>query len=419
MLLRPLFFAFLLATSAAGAGNVHIVASGGDLQAAIDAAADGDLIRVQPGPTHGNVLVLGKALSIVGDGGAFTAQSISILNTQPTQEVTVRGAITEGALIGSFPIYSQPPLRIVGCGGGVVVEDLTVTPGQPFGSITVEGCFIENSPRVTLARCEIIGEIGATYAPVGLKLVESKAALYDCLVVGGEGKPAFSLGPFSTPSTAGGLGAELLGNSELLCSGTVIRGGNGGDGAAPALSSCDLPPANGGSGLKAGAPFGSKPKLRLVDSMIQPGLPGNPFPGCPGAQSGQMFYPNTIISIDTFAEPKRSLVAAAIMKESSNGSVTLNGLPGEAAFLLISPGLDVTYVPGLVGTLVPAFPLILAPVGSLDASGQRTLTVPVPPNVIPPACGFVPVRLQMLVPGATGNGALGSPSIVALLHAGA
>ncbi len=419
MLLRPLLLSVLLAASAAGAGNVHVVPPGGNLQAAIDAAGDGDLIRVQPGPSHGSILIQGKGLSLVGDGGPFTVFTVTVHNTQAHQPVTIHGMRANPIFIGQQPIYTQEPLRILTCNGPVVVEDFVVPPGAEFGILTAGGCIIDDSSSVALVRCEIVASRNAVSAPIGLLATDSRVALYDCDVTGGDGRDAVTVfGPIGLFSTDGGLGAELRGDSELLCSGTTIRGGQGGDGAQESVGSCDLPPADGGDGLRA--PFGSKPTLRLLDSQILPGAAGTPALTCPPtAQPGQAFYAGPWLTIEVINESARSLVADAIMKEASNGSISLTGAPGELAFLLISPTLDVTYVQGLAGTLVPAFPLILAPVGTLDAAGNRTLSVPVPTNAIPPGCGFVPVLVQMLVAGTSGTGVLGSASVVALLPQGA
>ena len=79
------------------------------IQAAVDAASDGDLILVEPG-SYPEFRVDGKDLSIVGDAGTFTVlesaspdPAILVQNVAQGQEVLIVGAVISHAVSVNTP----------------------------------------------------------------------------------------------------------------------------------------------------------------------------------------------------------------------------------------------------------------------------------------------------------------------------
>src|SRR5690606_35628687 len=130
-------FAVALAPGAVLAANqVHVVdAAGGSgghttIQAAVDAASDGDVVLVRPG-TYGALDIQAKGIAVLADPGPSGArprvERVAVWSIAAAQRVTLRGLE-----IRQTPGFFAPPeaLSVAGCSGELVVEDCEVFGGK-------------------------------------------------------------------------------------------------------------------------------------------------------------------------------------------------------------------------------------------------------------------------------------------------
>ena len=66
----PIFLSFLFTAGTVFAATVHVPGDQPTIQAGIEAAGDGDVVLVAPGTYMEDINFLGKAITVMGDGGA-------------------------------------------------------------------------------------------------------------------------------------------------------------------------------------------------------------------------------------------------------------------------------------------------------------------------------------------------------------
>lgn len=144
-------FVFAAAVGVPASAAQFVVRPGESIQAALDRAADGDTIRVEPGTYAGDLDFLGKAVHVRGAG----------------PDTVVRGT-------GTGPVVRF----VAGEGPASVLDSLTVTGGRASrgGGILVRGA----SP--TLVRL-VVADNQAVASGSGIHLERSRARLYNNLIV--------------------------------------------------------------------------------------------------------------------------------------------------------------------------------------------------------------------------------------------
>ncbi|MFG0316859.1 MAG: right-handed parallel beta-helix repeat-containing protein, partial [Planctomycetota bacterium JB042] len=146
---RDTFALTLVALLAARAPAAdHHVPSGGSIQAAIDAAVDGDRVLVDPGTFIEHIDLKGKAIQVLGLGGP----SATILSGSGSlgPVVTCHTGETPSTVLRGFTIqdgWHQPLSQDDGYGAGI-----SAWVGSPFGgtttSPTIEDCVIRNNQSI-------------------------------------------------------------------------------------------------------------------------------------------------------------------------------------------------------------------------------------------------------------------------------
>src|SRR5207249_2790044 len=114
-------FVFALTISAAEAATIRVPADAATIQQAIFAAAPGDTVLVAPGTYFENLNFLGKAITVVSEGGA----AVTTIDANGTGSVVafVNGE-TRGAVLRGFTIQHGANSFN---GGGVFVKDSSPT----------------------------------------------------------------------------------------------------------------------------------------------------------------------------------------------------------------------------------------------------------------------------------------------------
>lgn len=268
----------LITAVVAHAGGVVIVgrtpiASFSDLQSAVDAAVEGDVLMVGTGHYPGCAIV-NKSVSIFAAPGAdvlvdgtlavsslAASRTVLLVGLRVTAPPTGPVSTAASALLlsGNLGQVRAQSCRLTGAVGSFCGQSLN--GGHAVAAV---GC-----RRVAFVACEILGGAGGAcpLAPGGhggdaLHAATSVVAAYDCEFRGGEG----ALG--GTGGT-GGDGCELLA-VELFASGSSFLGGDGGDDAG----GCAGP---GGDGARV-----TDSLLRSLDTSFTKGICGSgpPPPFC-------------------------------------------------------------------------------------------------------------------------------------------
>lgn len=193
-----------LAAPAALADTWVVDAGGGGdfttIQAAINAAAPGDVLLVKAGGYPG--FTLGKDLSILGEPGAYpTATGFCVLQGDTMS-------------IAGLRFFA---LDVLDAEGLVLLDDIRFQGG------TCGGLLIEDCAQVHIERSTIDGLDGTpSCESVGLRVVDSTVTVTGSTLTGGTGWGDDFTGYPGMP------GLDIYGTSSVLVSGTDVYGGNGG-----------------------------------------------------------------------------------------------------------------------------------------------------------------------------------------------
>ncbi|HET6203151.1 MAG TPA: hypothetical protein VFI25_10165 [Planctomycetota bacterium] len=404
-----------------------------DLPPAVAAAADGDILLVQPG-TYSHFTLTGKGLRIFGSGVSVTI----VANPNPSSS------------------YSQTTLAAIPPSSIAHIEGMLFR--YPFGPTTFSPARVVVSgptTRATFADVEIAGPLGLGAPSPGfpaLRVDAAEAKVVRCTVQGGAGVSYF------TPAlgSAGNRGLEAMNGARVHVASSVITGGEGSGGcllmssgigglggqAVSALSSSEVWIADstviggnsgccgfstsqcnaGGAGISANGAF-----VRVsgdATSLVRGGDAGNaclffPNPPGPGIEAvGSLVEVHSVPVIGgclcgTSCTPGPAVVGTGVtlnapalpvlevsgtLTTTGTATITLsNGLPN-AAFVIAfaaTPG----HIPGgsffLGEILLDSVNWYLLAIGSLSPGGDVTLTLPL--TGIPPGFVYLPVYLQGLV----------------------
>ena len=412
--------AFTLTLVPAARAEVLVVAPSGftTVQAAVDAAASGDVILVRGG-AGGTFTVAGKSLTLVGDGGTDAAcvmpQLFGNVMGQGSQHNVVSGIGAGGVVV----------LR------GLLLSGLEVTDVQ--GTVWVEDCVIQTvSPAMRATSCQrlvvthstLTGPFGFIdagayfWGAVGgaLELIDTHAAVSDSVLSGGDGKGfgVTQVGPSSNES--GGDGLRVSGGS-LSLQGCTLSGGDGGLGGSWMVGFC----TNGGDG-GAGLRVLGGAQVSLLDSSATGGA-GGPGPGSSGCEfaGGQDGADGEPVAAPSGSVLELSGVAAGLqvagpVREGEDVELAVEGTPGAFVTLLLSfaPGLQP--VGKVVGPIQVALPTLMLSIGVLPAGGELVVHANLPN--LPASLLSIQAFLQAVIAGpAPGSLQSSAPSVLVGLEA--
>ncbi len=413
-------------------GQVHVVdptnpnAFAG-IQAAIAAAAPGDVILVRPRPANPQLqwstlyaaITIDKSLTIAADTGAdVRCWSATVQNLQPQDQVVLRGITFERPTL--LMNFGAPTLAVRDCSGLLLVEECAFRPATPvavgvgptFAAVEISGPPNGPGGAVTLVRCTLQGVggyannfgRGQQLPALGLRAERTACSLWDCTVNGGKGP-----GPLLSPVIAAGPGAEALafGDGTLFASGTTFTGGAGGDAQAP----CG-PGGAGGDGVVLTLPATA---VEMLACQRRAGAGGN---GCPAGPPGQALRagPGTLVDL-----PGASAAVRASSPHRAGETMTLlhTGAPGGFCFGF----LDDRQFYGSTTSIALAGTRHLLGYGGgavfyglwLGPAGSATLRVPLPAPPGVQGQGYLFQTISTTPNGELGNGA---PSALLLLAPG-
>ncbi len=379
-IVEPCLSAAALA-SIALAGNVHTVGGTGgdypDIQSAVDASADGDVVLVRSGNYPG-FLIDGKSISVVADTNDEVAllSSVNVGNIGAGQTV-----VLAGLHVIALPAQTYACFSAYASSGSVRLQSCRL--GEPT-MLRGQGASFTQCGDVALVGCILRGCDG--YDPIygggpggaALSAQGGRTALYDCTLVGGRGQDGYDgSGAFGGD---GGDGCDLSLNASLFASGTTFQGRDGGRGSNE--TDCfDLAGdgGNGGDGIRSTGPVlvGFFDCVKVAGAGGTGGAGGSCGPdGLPGAAGVPQSLTGTV---DVFGGSARQLVMPTPVRESTSIPITLRGEPGETAYLGMWGGARYLYSTTLSGVLLGKAPLIRrVNLGTIPASGVLDKHVALP-----------------------------------------
>jgi hypothetical protein len=422
----PIRFVWLLAllswTQAAVQADVLVVdASGGSqylqIQAAVDAAHDGDTLLVKTG-TYSSFAIVAKSLSVVGDANATVTVTggVEVRSLAADRDVVLSNLVIDGQ-IGATDwhgngVYLKNDL------GSVRVQRCTIVGGSSSVGLTppCAGVEVDACADVGFVACSIVGGTPLPYfAPPGLHAKGSMIAIYDSSIEGAGGYSNCASGSGMNGGD-GGPGASII-DSFLFASGAGFVGGNGGD--APGWPCAAGNGGNGGDGLDVLADT-SVSYAELLDTMLVGGQRGVASCSIGCGHDGNGGAPSTVESpcvLDVIPGFKRVLAAPTVVRELAPFTLSYQGQPGDEVGVFFGTETSFDYLPALNGVKMVATdhpPLIAAWLGIADPITGRLSASLAFPDLGAGVQSKV-VYLQAIAHTAQGTQLLGTPTALVVL----
>ncbi len=387
---------------------LSVDASGGglftDIQPAVNAAAPGDILCVKTG-LYSGFTIYAKPLVITAAAGASVdvRGQVVVENLAATQEVTIRG-------LSAVNLLRQSPATFRNNLGPIWIEDTTLRNGNlgQFGH-SATGVLVLNCSALTFVRATILGSIGRVpQSGHGIEVAQSTVTLDDCQVVGAVGAMGNSVDGGDSLRVSLGF---------VFASGTRFQAGDGGNGVTIRISGITIC-YNGGDGGHGLHLTGASSQAITLGCTFTSGLGGNPGTGgagCRGGADGVAVHVGAGI-YQALPGGAKTLQADSPVAAGSNATITMTGLPGERALVILGPSQAPTYFPLLQGMLMlPTLPLVVD-LGALPATGSTQLTLPIPAALPPGVQGYEVYFQGVLIrSGLPLRAVLSSPSVLVIL----
>jgi hypothetical protein len=355
--------------------NVLVVdASGGgdytQIQAAIDAAVDGDTILVKPG-LYSACAILNKAIAIVGDSGGLVEinSTIDVLGLYFAKTIVLEhlNVTTSSASINA--------LRLSNLAGHVRIDSCEFTVGAVASGAGADAIVLHLCADVALSHVTSVGgsgDVGFHYgfgypSGAGLSADHSSVVVYGSTLRGGTGVSADP----NAGGIGGGMGGDacVLSSSSMFAAGSSFSGGNGGGGGY-GIPFADVYGGDGGDGISSTAS-----RSWLLESATLPGIGGAPGVG-DGSKSGDNGSPRSGATFIRLAGSWRRMHVPTPVREDASYQFTFTGLPGEQVALVVSNEashvLDLPWKGVLLTKTM--HPLLSIPMGTIPEGGTLSVS---------------------------------------------
>lgn len=450
--------------------DVRVVAPTGapyaEIQAAVDAASDGDVVLVKSG-TYASFVIRNLSVAIVADAGAVVdvEGSIRVSGVAATRTVVLAGLRATGTISGSdstrhglFARNCAGSLRLYGCtltgvplNTGIVLPPSSHYPSPLPACYEGQGAYLEGCVDVALAGCALSGSsapatsgyfghgtrpwAGIVDGGHGLYAVGSQVAVYDSTLQGGRSGlgPAWGSGacdplPSDPLGYLGSAGEGLRASSSFVfASSATLLGAAGWDMSCLDQCFCERPSA-GGNALVVDAPTGPAFELACVLLPGAGGAGSGPFPPACTCGIGGNFCPANVPAapaglasagpVSTWSGFGRRVVLPTVARESAPFTVTFDGEPGDSVVLRMTERTRFRFDVGARGVELvrrARAPEVMLQVGTLGPTGTRTETWSSPDLGAGVEARLL--HLQAIFTDASGQRTLSSPAAIVLLDA--
>jgi hypothetical protein len=380
--------ALLVVDAAGGAGSAFT-----SIGAAVDVAADGDVLLVRTGSyapfiLNGKTLIImaapGAEVSVTNSVGTGSQPAITVWNIDPNQAVVLEGLSIDG--IEGPGTDGSPGLSVSDCGGQVWVQDCEIVGGSD-GFWPQSGALVADCDQVMFVNCTVTGSslLSDLFQPVsaGLRTIDSRVFAWDCEFTGGFGGP----------------GAQVDGR-EFFAEDSVLTGGQGQ--GIFLFTFCDLA-VDGGPGLK----LLQQGEATLVNSHTIGGAGDPDSPDCsdPGPPVDSFFG-----TVTQLPGPTMDFSATSPVADGLDARLDVASQPGDVPVVLMALSLGpAAFYPKYKGALVSgnAVLFVLSP---LPASGEASVAFGFGDS-LPPGTGST-IFLQGAVLKAGGGALLGDAAVL-------
>jgi hypothetical protein len=371
---------------------------------AIAAAAPGDVLLLQPGDytpdASGFFITKGLTLMPAPAAGRITLGDVTISGLIAGQTVVLRGFDLKGTRVGASG------LLVTAAAGTAWIEDCNLFGfNDPTGRASGSAAARVDGGHAEFRACEFRGghghdALGGATATLGGAALQDAAfstvALHHCTLIGGDAgdgpQPAGSLLP---PGSA--LDANLADVTLAAC--TLTGGAEGADDdaqpgvSASAIAVHDLPTT-----------------VRVLQSVLAAGA----VQGL-GTRGPAIEAPASAVQL--LAEPARSLVLPALLFAGQDGTLVVDGEPGDLALLLLSTRSALLPLPKLEGSLALDPESLAGPIAlGLLVGPDGELELPFVLGPLPPGVEATTVLVQGLFLDAEGA-SLGGASALTWIDA--
>ncbi|TAJ09300.1 MAG: hypothetical protein EPO68_15375 [Planctomycetota bacterium] len=399
----PLLLPIVLAAcTGSGTGKLWIVdnkpgavADFTDVQAAVDAAQDGDTIRVRASPIfYAAPTISAKSLAIGGvSGHGVTVDWLGetrVLQLSPGQSVALDAIRLHGHWSTTAPGSRTRALAVSGCAGAVWLSRCGV-----YGGTSQEGAYVSASHAVVFDRSLVQGGSGESgYPPtsqyggpgaVALRLEGSRASVLGSELIGGSGGQDGYFSGYQPPCDGGSGegGAWALANSELFVLGSFAKNGQ------PKW-------------------FGTVAAVLFADATSIVRTTEVTVTTVQGCQSFVAYSgPH-----EDWGLAYRQLLPPPLVLESPSATLFASGQPGDVVVLLAAAGTDALALPGVHGLLQLSAPLFVVGAKLLPASppAAHPFTFPIAAPTLPGQ--YASLCFQAAFVAAGGAALLSNPALV-------
>lgn len=390
-----------------------------ELQPAVDAAADGDLVLVRSGTYAPFVLEFGKAVSVLADAGAevlVVGDAVRLWQTTSPGPILLSGLRVCGNEECADTGSVRGGLNSHDVGGPLWIQDCEFRSAKPaFEALTV------SSPTSVVVHTTGVGSLNSIAPspfeggrPDGLVVgtFNGGAYVYDCVFRGGPalgGEATASGCKLGSPAGRGAfvLGQRFFSSRTSFEGGSGLDGSDGGEGGAlPGMG------ASGGSGLVV-----SCAETGLLDSTTSGGAPGaggsDGVTVCANGEPGlDVEAQGCALDLEVVPTRARHMTSTAVVRETETVDLRFEGLPGELVVLGVSTGAMGIEIDRVSGPLVLAPPVRWLPMGILDAAGHGRAQLAV--GELGGAIEFAALFTQPVFAGS-GRAVLGTPRATVIL----
>lgn len=329
--------AVLVLAATALAQAVHTVDPvGGDfatIQAALDAAAPGDIVLVTGG-SHENV-VIQKGVVLVGAGGGFITKAAAGpgVAQPPLRVVGIpagESVVVAGLTVFTVTSGATAAVEVSGCAGAVWLQDLFV---DSYGSdaLVVEGC-ASTVVAGSIVQVNLVPALpdGTPQAGAGGRVSgATRGFLHDTWLVGSHGTLVGPGDPVPNAAAPGGPGL-VVEDAWVRVAGGLVNGGSGNSFHSAGCSSG----GDGGPGLvTADGPAPGLPSVTLEQVGVSGGFGGFFDAGCAPPPSSGPAFDSLRGSVSIAAGTARRFSLPPVVKASQGTVLELDGVAGDVALL--------------------------------------------------------------------------------------